>query len=695
MDTARFLLEIGTEEIPARFLLSAREELKFRFKDALERYNLKYGNIVTYATPRRLSIIIEDIDKFQKGKEILIFGPPKRIAFDHNGEPTKAAIGFAKKMGVDISDLEYVEKDKGEYLAYKKKEKDKSTKDILSRIVPDIILALSFPKRMRWGKGELSFARPIHWLLALFDNEVVDFSIGSEGGDQYKSGKNSFGHRFMSPGSIPISHSNEYEDVMEKVWVMVDPEKRKENILSQMQNLIKDKNLTIIKDDELLEEVVYLVEYPFCILGNFDESFLELPEVVLITSMKEHQRYFSLRTKDKRLAPYFISINNTKAKDMNVVQRGHERVLKARLEDARFFFQEDLKISLDKRVEELKGVVFHSRLGTSYEKMIRFQKLALYLADMLNSAIKEEVKRVAWLCKADLVTEMVGEFPSLQGIMGKEYAIRQGEDKIIAEAIEQHYWPRFAGDTLPQIESAALVGMADRLDSLLGFFLIGEIPTGTADPFALRRHALAVIGIIIDRNYKIKLRKILEYHLENMPVKTEDPQKVIENLISFMVQRWQNKVISEGNPTDLVNAVAAVEPDDFVSLERRLASLGKFRDKDEFETLVLLFKRVQNILKKSEDEPIFIKDFLIEEAEKELFEHVERVKDEIEKGYESDDYSSIIVSLLALGPYIAKFFDDVLVMSPDENIRKTRLGLLNIISDLFFKIADLNKISTR
>ncbi|MGP7987187.1 MAG: glycine--tRNA ligase subunit beta, partial [Desulfobaccales bacterium] len=473
---SELLLEIGTEEIPARFLPPVLDEMAQGLRHRLEQARLGAGEISAWGTPRRLALVARDLPASQAVAVQEIIGPPKAVALDAHGQPTAAALGFAKGQGVAVTDLVELDTPRGIYLAVSKSVSGRPALDCLQEILPDLIMALSFPKSMHWGDLQFTFARPIHWILALFQGEVVPFSLA-----EVTSGPVTYGHRFLAPHAIGVKDAATYVAGLEAAHVLVDPAARRAHLEKELAQAAAGVGGEVAPNPGLLEENTFLVEFPSVVVGDFEEKFLKLPDEVLITSMREHQRYFSLRGQDGKLLPHFIAVNNTLARNPNLVRRGHERVLRARLSDAMFFFQEDAKIPLEKRLEALKGVVFHSLLGTSYEKMERFRELAVTLARKLAPDLEGQVRRAATLAKADITTEMVGEFPSLQGVMGEKYSLLEGEDPKVATAVFSHYLPRHAEDILPPDLIGSLIGLADRLDTICGFFGVGLKPTGTAD----------------------------------------------------------------------------------------------------------------------------------------------------------------------------------------------------------------------
>ncbi len=684
------ILEIGTEEIPAGFIPPALDDMKQRFKKFLEESALSAGGVETLGTPRRLTLIVRDLPARQADREEEILGPPKSAAFNPDGTPTKAGLGFAKAKGVSVEDLGFKETPKGEYVCIRRRVEGKETAVLLAEFLPKFILSIPFKKSMRWGEGNLRFARPIHWILALFDGKVIPFEL-----DGLQTGDHSRGHRFLAPESFDVTDVDGYLRELERRKVMVDPVRRREAIRQGIEAALAEKHHQWLEDPELLEEVAYLVEYPFVVMGGFDEAYLDLPREVLVTAMREHQRYFSVLRPDGTLAPFFIAVNNTYKEGLDTFVRGHERVLRARLEDAKFFFEEDRKVSLEQRVEELKGVVFHAKLGTSYEKVERIIELSEYLADTLGAS-KELVKRAAFLCKADLVSEMVGEFPSLQGVMGRIYARLSGEPEEICEAIFEHYLPRFSEDELPKGDTGAIVGMSDRMDTLVGCFGNDLIPTGAADPFGLRRAALAIIRIILDRDYAVSLSQWVEKAAELLDGKiVMEFQPLLEAVREFFAVRFRGFLQAEGIAFDTIEAVIAQSFDDIADSTRRVRVFHEFRQDPAFASLMLSFKRVVNILEGQTIPEGSVVDpaLLKEEPERILHEEVAKIRDRFIALMESKDYHAALQLIATLKPVVDRFFDEVLVMDPDEALRRNRLTLLTGIQQLFSRFADFSKVS--
>lgn len=683
------LLEIGTEEIPARFIPGALKDLKGLAQERLLQSRLQYREIKTVGTPRRLALLIFGIPPFQSDKVENIIGPPKNTAFSEDGSPTKVALGFAKAKGVEVGELEFIETPKGIYLGLKKRIEGLPAVVVLSKSLPQLILDLPFPKLMRWGAGTFRFARPIHWIVALFGDQVIPFTL-----EGIESGNQTVGHRFMAPEPIALKQAGEYFSKLRQAQVIVDPDEREDKLSKAVQDLAEKAKGHLLTDPELLREVNFLVEFPDPVSGAFDPEFLKLPPEVLITSMKEHQRYFPIVDGQGDLLPRFIAVNNTQVKDTLRVVRGHEKVLRARLSDAQFFFREDLKKPLGERVEALKSVVFHSRLGTSFEKVERIVGLASYLSRKLASEKEPMVKRCAFLCKADLTSLMVGEFPTLQGIMGREYALRSGEDEETAQGIFEHYLPASIGNLLPATVPGALVGLADRLDTLTGFFGLGQIPTGSADPYALRRQAQAVILLSWDKGYSWSVDEIIGQAL--IPyggLFRENPDSIKTNLKIFFALRLQHLLEGEGIGRETIEAVIAAGWDEFCEVKLRSQALHVFQNHPDFPSLAVGCKRALNILKGvSLTQVSKVKtELLTEREEKDLFQKVQEKQSQLERLFKEKGYSEYLLLLAQLRPTIDAFFDKVLVMSPEEKIRNNRLALLVQLTSFFNRFAHFSK----
>ncbi len=683
------LLEIGTEEIPARFLPPVLEEMAASFRKMLDAERIGVGEILTWGTPRRLALVAREVADAQAEVTQEIIGPPKAVAVDAAGKPTPAAAGFARAQGVAVSDLIEVDTPRGVYLAVKKSTTGRPTAERLPELLPSFILGLSFPKSMRWGSETITFARPIHWILARHGGAVVPFQVGD-----VTSGGATRGHRFLAPQAVEVTDAEGYVAALRTAKVIVDPAARRALLAEELAKAAAGVHGEVVPNPGLMEENTFLVEYPSVVVGNFEDKFLALPDEVLITSMREHQRYFSLRGADGRLLPHFIAVNNTLTRNPDVVRQGHERVIRARLSDAMFFFQDDAKTPLENRVDALKGVVFHSLLGTSYEKMERFRELAMALARQLAPDLEGAVYRAATLCKADIVTEMVGEFPSLQGVMGRQYAKLSGEAPEVAEALFTHYLPRHADDELPEDLVGALVGLADRLDTICGCFGVGLSPTGAADPYGLRRHALAVIRILRSQQLHLDLVAAVAKALELLQDKiSRTGEETALEVLDFFQTRLQHLLLAEGLDHETITAVLAAGGRDVVDAVDKVRALAAVRQSPEFPALATAFKRVINIAQGAE--PGEVDPLLFEHPEEtQLFEATALMEAQVTQALGQRDYPEVCRALANLRGPVDAFFEKVMVMAEDARLRRNRLALLLRISQTFLQMADFSKITT-
>ncbi len=681
------LLEIGAEEIPAGFVPKALAALEEMIRKELVAARLDYSVIKTLGTPRRLTLVVQGLPAVQPDAEITAMGPSKKAAFTPDGTPTKAAEGFAKGQGVAVNDLQVVTTDKGEYLCVTKQEQGRPTHELLALLLPRLVAGIPFKKSMRWGDLDIRFARPVHWIVALFDGSVVPFSFGP-----VTSGNVSRGHRFMANQPFPVRDFTHYLEECERHFVIVDQERRREIIRKEIHRVAEATSGHLLPDKALLDEVTYLVEYPSAIIGSIPAEFLVVPKEVLITSMRSHQRYFSVVDQAGKLLPYFVTVPNTLAEDPSVVVKGNERVLRARLSDARFFFDEDRKVRLEDRVASLKNVVYQQKLGTSFEKMERFRALAEQLAGQINPAVKAQVSRTALLCKADLVSGMVGEFPEVQGIMGREYALHDGEEPAVAQAIAEHYLPIQAGGDLPVSDTGAFVSLADKLDTVCGCFGVGLIPTGAADPYALRRATIGIISIIIDKGYRLSLDTLLDNALGLLAAKLTRPQAEVKNdVLEFFRGRVVNLLIND-YPTDVVEAAVSVGFDDLADLAARVRAVSDFRKRPDYQALTAAFKRVCNIVKDGVDAPVDPTLFQ-DEAEQTLYQAFQEAKVKAQEETARQSYLEALAEIAAIKGAVDHFFDAVMVMAEDERVRTNRLALLTAISRLFGRIAHFAKLA--
>ena len=686
--TQDLLIEIGTEEIPAGFLSKAFIDMKTQAQKMLTRLRLDHGEITIMATPRRLALRVADLAAGQEDRVVENMGPAKRIAFDENNRPSKAGLGFARGQGVKPEELELVSTEKGEYVCIRKREAGKKTLKLLAEALPSYILDIPFRKSMRWHNLDVRFARPIHWITALYGEQIISFNCAG-----ISSGAASYGHRFMAPNVFSIKQPAEYVELCRQAQVIVDQDERKAMIESQLAVIEKQLGGTIIADPELLETVTNIVEYPQAITGSFDRNFLELPEEVLVMVMRYHQKYFCLRDQEGRLMANFITVNNTVARDPAVVVKGNQRVLLARLNDARFFYREDLKIPLEDFVERLRNVVFQAKLGTSYEKVERFRSLAEKMADLLCPEQKAAISRTAWLCKADLESNMVNEFSDLQGIMGREYARASGESDDIAIGIYEHYMPTGSGGVLPSNDCGAIVGIADKIDTIVGCFGIGLQPTGSADPYALRRQVLGIINIFLDRNYRLPLNDLINQALELLQSKIEQPvETVAAEVLEFIKGRFFHSLTATGIPSGVIEAVMAIGFDDIVMVHKRIIALDRFRHRDDFADLSTAFKRIMNITRKEKENYQLIPGKLLTGVESDLYQVWQKVTRRLTNNLENDDYDQALSTVAELKTNVDTFFDEVMVMVDEQTIRENRLALLQVIAADFRKIADFAKL---
>lgn len=684
------LIEIGTEEIPAAFMPDALVSLKNLMIKELTSHRIGFEEMRTYGTPRRLVLMGYGVCTRQDDLVTERMGPAKNIAFDKDGNPTKAAIGFAKGQGVSVDELKIIETAKGEYIYTEKKEKGVATTTLLPRILPKVIVSIPFPKSMRWHDLDIRFARPIHWILALFSGQIIRFTLG-----KIQSGDTTYGHRFMAPGAIRVTGIASYSNKMKNAHVVIDPDIRKKIIVEKIQALTKKINGKPDEDEQLLDEVAWLLESPFPVLCSFKKEFLKLPRSVLLTTMKKHQRYFPLLDNDGRPLSHFIAVNNTLTTSLKTVINGHERVLQARLSDAQFFYMEDQKKSLYAMAEELKQVVFQSKLGTSYEKVMRFQELALFITEkFINPSIKTTVEKAALLCKADLVSEMVGEFPELQGIMGKEYAKSAGETEEVSQAIFEHYLPRFAGDDLPTTDAGAIISIADKLDTIVGCFGIGLHPSGTADPYALRRQCIGMINIILNKKYTVSLTEMVKKAISLLEDKITRPSdEVYKDVLSFFTGRFTSLLTSQMLPYDVVDAVLSLGLNNLTDSIDRIEALHQMKQDPNFESLVISFKRVVNILTGTSSwhvDPSLFQSL----EEKCLYQKYLEIRDQVKEHMAQKAYVDALKIISTIRETVDGFFNNVLVMAQDEKVKLNRLALLYEVSSLFTNFADFSKIAS-
>jgi len=685
------LLEIGTEEIPARFMEPALTQMKELAVLNLNEARLDFDRIDAFGTPRRLALLVHGLAEKQRDLEEKVKGPSQKAAFDSEGKPTKAALGFARGQGVDVKNLMLKNTPAGTYVFAAKRSLGQQAREVLPEILHTVVGKLYFPKPMRWGDKDMRFARPIRWIVALFGTDILPFEIEGIKADRYTRS-----HRFLGPGAVKLASPDEYVSKLKENYVIVDQEERKKIIWAQVQELAAKNGGHVEYDQELLEEVTQLLEYPTALCGNFEEKYLVLPKEVLITPMREHQRYFPVLNEQGALLPKFITVRNGVAEHLDIVTAGNEKVLKARLADAEFFYHEDLKKNLGDNVLKLKNIVFHETLGSLFSKVERMQELAAFVGAQLDYHQKEleYVKRAAFLAKGDLVSHVVYEFPELQGIMGEYYARFAGEPEEVSLAIKEHYQPRFAGDAVPQSRIGVAVAIADKLDSIVGFFAMDIQPTGSQDPYALRRQALGVVRTILEHNLELSLGELVlkSYDLIRAQVGLKnDREKTLVDMISFFKQRMENILTESGVRYDIINAVLAAGIDDLADVRNRALAVSEFKEKPEFIQLITGFTRAANLAKNATharlDESLFES-----EEETHLYRAFNRLKEKAEKLIDAKNYLEALSAVADLREPIDHFFTGVMVMVDDMSIRENRLALLKQIADFVTQIADLSQI---
>ncbi len=686
---SELLFEIGAEEIPAGYIIPALDYLKQAAGKKFKQLGLQFKAIRTVGTPRRLTLIVEELQSGQEDRRQEHVGPAVKAGYDQDGNPTRAAAGFAKSKGVAVQDLEVVATAKGDYLMAVEEVCGRKTSDLLPAVLEELIQGIPFPKSMRWADSTLSFARPIQWLLALYDGAVIDFSIES-----VVSGNTTRGHRFMSSGPLVVDNFEHYSSELLKNFVMADQRQRRKAVIAEVEKAVQragQPGARPVLDEGLLDTVTNLVEIPFGVCGSFDEKFLDLPNEALITSMREHQKYFPVVSAEGRLLPFFVAVNNTDIKDKALAVSGHERVLRARLEDGLFFYEKDSNTKLADRYQDLAGIIFQHQLGSMLEKANRIERLTEILVSELLPGQEEKGISAARLAKIDLLTEMVGEFPSLQGVMGREYALKDGEDSEVATAIYEHYLPVRAGGKLPTTLLGAIVGLADRIDTVAGCFAIGQKPTGTTDPFGLRRLSLGILHILRGMNISLSLRSLVERAIAGYSGVVEIPEDTVELVLEFIRLRFENDMVAGGIKLEVVQAATSVSYDDVLETSVRIKALGAICSKEQFSVLAGSFKRIRNIIKDNRTSQVDV-TYLTESAEKDLYQTLEEVRGTALPLIESQQYEEALEVMLQMKEPLDRFFDEVMVMADDQAVRRNRLNLLTGLGDLVLKIGDISRM---
>ncbi len=677
------LLEIGTEEIPARFLPAELKDIKTILSIALSEARIAHGEAVSYATPRRLAVIVRDVDEMQTDETREVFGPPRKAAYDKEGKLTKAALGFAKGQGVSPDAITIKDKEgKGEYIAVTVEDIGQPASEVLPGLLKDAILKLSFPKSMRWGDGSMRYARPVHWVVALYGSDVMGFDL-----EGIASGSRSRGHRFLAPDEIEISGADDYLPALESASVVADQSRRMAMIAEQAGALADEVSGRPEYDDEFLSIVACILEYPHAVRCGFEKRYLELPDELLTAVMKGHQKYFPVSGADGKLVNSFIIVSNTKKDNADTVRVGAERVCRARFEDARFYFEEDTQKSLEDRLSDLKAVTFQEKLGSVYDKTMRMKAVAGALAERICPDAKDMAVRAAELAKTDLVTGVVFEFPELQGIMGMYYALGDGEDALVAQAIREQYLPGFSGDAVPASDAGAVVSLADRADNIASFFSIGLKPTGSEDPFALRRQALGIVAILGERGYDLSVADVMAPALSGREAAEAD-------VMEFFAQRLENLFLSKGYAHDLVQSVLSVATKaPLKEVYARLDSARSFKEHEKYNDLLMGLKRAGNIIPDDMPTGVSVQTALFkEDDERALYDSYLKVKDGIEAKIKASDYSGAIADTTLLTEPINRFFDSVLVMDKDEDVKNNRLAMLSEISATASSIVDFSKL---
>jgi len=685
------LFEIGTEELPPSYIRPALEQMSRNAARLLSEARIEHSGISTFGTPRRLVLIARDLAEQQLDVREKVFGPPANVAFDSEGKPTQAALGFARSQGVEVEQLKVEPKGKGRYVCVEKVTAGRPTEGELPEILTKLIRSITFPKSMRWEASGLRFARPIRWILALADGKAIDIEVAD-----VRSSDRTRGHRFLGRSEVPISGISQYLEVLRSEFVILDHEERKRIIRERIDEAARSVGGEIVEDDDLLERVTFMVEHPIAIVGTFSQDFLEMPKDVVVTALREHQDFFSVHDGKGKLIPYFVAVADTDADRSGKIKSGNERVLKARLEDALFYWHQDLRDGLTSMVERLKDVVWQEKLGSLMDKTNRLVELSAYICEQMGLSEVGKARRAALLSKADLTSNMVREkeFSALQGAMGKEYALALGEDEEVAEAIFEHYLPRSANDILPRTATGAVLAIADKVDTLVGYFGIGMIPSGSEDPYGLRRLAMGLVRILLERRLPLSLDAALTRCAELFGDRLEvDLADLKVSLSDFIRQRLCNVLVGAGNRPDMVEAVVDAGFDDLNSVVLRLEAVRELEKDERFAILITAFKRAYNITKGEYGSRIDPSNFE-SDFERSLYESFESVKPRFEALFERGDFKQALSVLLDLADPIDRFFENVMVMVDDERLRNTRLNLLGNITHLFLKIANFSRLES-
>lgn len=682
-----FIFELGCEELPSGAVWPLADEFANQLLAALDKAQLSYGQVKRFATPRRIALVIHELQAEQQSQLVVRRGPAVAAAYDKEGKPAPALLGFAKSCGVGLEQLSRIATDKGDWIIYESMSDGKKTTELLPGLVSQALAALPIAKPMRWGDGDDEFARPVHWAVMLYGDEVIDHQLLG-----IKTGRHSRGHRFHYPQPIEIASAQSYEAQMKEGLVLADFSLRKQVIKEQIEKLAASRQAMVVMPDDLLDEVTSIVEWPQALMANFEDEFLEVPAESLIASMQSHQKCFALKDQQGKLLPHFITVSNIASTNPQQVILGNEKVMRARLSDAAFFFRQDKKQPLSTHIAATEQVVFQAKLGSLQDKALRVKLMMSYLSPALDLSL-EQAERAAELSKCDLLTGMVGEFPELQGLMGYYYALHDGESPVVAQALNEQYMPRFAADALPESTLGMALSLAERIDTLVGIFAIGQKPSGAKDPFKLRRHALAVVRLLIAIPAPLSLNTLLEQAVVHYGNVISIEPNLIQELKTFILERLQSYYQGQGLGVDLVHAVCARQDDWLYDLDKRLHALQTFITLPEAASLSAACKRVNNLLNHAGENTLAatINESLLEEgAEKSLFSHINQIKQAVEPLYVSADYGALLKLLASLKEPVDAFFDKVMVMADDDAIKANRLALLASLQKLLQGVADIS-----
>jgi len=686
--TKDILIEIGTEELPPKALKTLSDAFTNGVVAGLKDASLEADEVQSYAAPRRLAILLKNVPVKQADQSVERKGPAKKAAFDADGNPTKAVEGFARSCGVSAFDLDEIETPKGIWLVFNQDVAGKDAATLIPEIVSKSLAKLPIPKRMRWGASDIEFVRPVHWIVMMQDDQVIDGEVLG-----IKSGNTTKGHRFHHPKEITIINASSYaEQLHQQGHVIADFEARRAEVKSQAEESAKKVGGVVLIDENLLNEVTALIELPVAVSGSFDEEFLQVPQECLISSMQDHQKYFPVVDASNKLMPYFITTSNIKSSNPAAVSQGNERVIRPRFADAKFFWDQDCKVKLETRREATKKIVFQQKLGTLFEKTERVSELAGFIAKEIG-ADRQQAMRAAELSKCDLLSNMVQEFPELQGIMGSYYAKHDNEPDAVAAAMQEQYQPSFAGDVIPEGEIGKVLSLADRLDTIMGIFAIDMKPTGSKDPFSLRRAALGALRIIIEGNLNLDLKALLDEAAKGLKDKV-DATAAVEDAFAFIMERLKAYYQDQGINTDTVNSVASLNPSYPLDFDMRVKAVSTFRNLAESESLAAANKRISNILKKVEGkiQSTVDQNLLNEDAEKALYQAIITQQTIVKPLYAEGRYSEALSSLAVLRDDVDNFFDNIMVMDDDDALKNNRLALLSQLSALFLEVADLSRL---